>query len=582
MKKILYIIVIAFFFQGCESFLDKVQDSTGMTDEMVFTDYLNARKFADRMYKDMHNYLADYDYSFIAAVCDEGYAECDWETLPLVQTGDWLRAYNAGQSLQFYAIWNGWQSIRIANVTLANVDRLAGNATQAQIDEIKGQAHFMRAWYYWEFLKRQGGMPYLEVALQGTDNFGMPRLSYHETALKIAADCDTAATLLPGVWDMANLGRPTQGAAMALKASALLFAASPTNNEANDLTRWTDAANAAWDLIDLAQTTGRYKLLTSNGTDQTTYDSPTGIKTITYPSGFDSIFMYTPFNDEIIWEHYTSVNAGNIWRTFTPKSLAAGGIIQGFSPSQNIVDLFETDNGLKITDDPSFDPQDPYVDRDPRFYHTILFNNQRWTSKSATYLELFEGGRDRPANSDKHYSTTGYLARKFWAKNVDMFSGAAAPSTHAIHFRYAEILLMYAEACNEIGGPTYTLPGASLSAVGAVNLVRARAGMPSVAAQYLASASTFRERIKNERAVELYLEGKRFFDLSRWGDAHKLAHREIYGASFVADASKPTGYTITRTSSPVFTLVFDQKHYRWPIRTQDALMFKEFNQNPGW
>jgi starch-binding outer membrane protein, SusD/RagB family len=425
-------------------------------------------------------------------------------------------------------------------------------------------------------------MPYLEVALQGTDNFGMPRLSYNETAQKIAEDCDRAAALLPGVWDMANLGRPTQGAAMALKASTLLFAASPKNNETNDMTRWTAAATAAWDLINLAQTTGRYKLLTSNGTDQLTYDSPSGIKTITYPSGFDSIFMYTPYNDEIIWEHYTSVNAGNVWRTFTPKSLAAGGIIQGFSPSQNIVDLFETDNGLKITDDSSFDPQNPFVDRDPRFYHTILFNNQRWTSKSATYLELFEGGRDRPGTSDKHYSTTGYLARKFWAKNVDMFSGAAAPSTHVIYFRYAEILLMYAEACNEIGGPTYVLPGASLSAVAAVNLVRDRAGMPDVATQYLASAATFRERIKNERAVELYLEGKRFFDLSRWGDAHKLAHREIYGASFLADASKPTGYTITRTSSPVFTLVFDQKHYRWPIRTQDALMFKEFKQNPGW
>ena len=301
-----------------------------------------------------------------------------------------------------------------------------------------------------------------------------------------------------------------------------------------------------------------------------------------FRSGYDSIFMYTPFNDEIIWEHYTSVNAGNVWRTFTPKSLAAGGIIQGFSPSQNIVDLFETDNGLKISDDPSFNPQNPFIDRDPRFYHNILFNNQRWTSRSATYLELFQGGRDRPGNSDKHYSTTGYLARKFWAKNVDMFSGAAAPSTHVIYFRYAEILMMYAEACNEIGGPNYTLPGASLSAVGAVNLVRGRVGMPGVAAQYLASAATFRERIKNERAVEFYLEGKRFFDLSRWGDAHKLAHREIYGASFVADASKPTGYTITRTSSPVFTLVFDQKHYRWPIRTQDALMFKEFNQNPGW
>jgi len=582
MKKILYIIILALMFQGCESFLDKVQDSTGMTNEMVFTDYLNARKFADRAYKDLNNYLADADYSFIAANCDEGYAECDWETLPIVQTGDWLRAYDAGQALQFYQVWGGWQSIRIANLTLADIGQLEGNATREQIDQITGQAYFLRAWYYYEFLRRQGGMPYIEVALMGSDNYALPRLSFNETALKIAEDCDKAADLLPEIWDLANVGRPTRGAAMALKASSLLFAASPTNNETNDATRWTAAAEAAWDLINYAQTTGRYGLVQSKGTETITYNSPTGIKSIVYPSGFDSIFMYVPANEEIIWEYYTSINSGNVWRTFTPKTLAAGGIIQGFSPSQNIVDMFETSNGLSVEDDPAYNSQDPYVNRDPRFYHTILFNNQRWTSKTDTYLELFEGGRDRPANSDKHYSTTGYLSRKFWGRNVDQWSGAAAPTTHVIYFRYAEILLMYAEACNEIGGPNYKLPAASLTAVEAVNLVRDRVGMPGVAASYLTNATVFRERIKNERAVELYLEGKRFFDLSRWGDAHKLEHRAIYGASFVADGSKPTGYTITRTSTPVFTLVFDQKHYRWPIRTADALMFKEFKQNPGW
>lgn len=583
MKKILYIIILALLFSGCEKFLDKVQDSTGMTKEMVFTDYLNARKFADRMYKDMHNYLMDVDYSHISAFTDEGYAECDWETLPIVQSGDWLRAYNAGQALQFYAVWQGWQSIRIANLTLESIDMLLeGNGTQQQVDEIKGQAYFMRAWYYYEFLRRHGGMPYLEKALLGTDNFAMPRLTYNETAQKIAEDCDRAAALLPATWDMANIGRPTQGAAMALKASALLFAASPTNNETNDVTRWTAAAEAAWDLIDLAKTTGRYRLLPALGTKSVTYKTPLGDQTITYPSGFDSVFMYTPYNDEIIWEHYGAVNSNNVWRMFTPKSLAAGGIIQGYSPSQNIVDMFETENGLKITDDAGFDPQNPYIDRDPRFYHSILFNRQRWTTQSNTYLELYEGGRDRPNTSDKHYSTTGYLARKFWDNGNSTWGTSTAPATHVIHFRYAEILLMYAEACNEIGGPNYILPGATISAVQAVNEVRARVNMPGVAAQYLLDKDVFRTRIKNERAVELFLEGKRFFDLSRWGDAHKLEHRAIYGASFIADAAKPTGYTISRTSNPVITYVFEQKHYRWPIPTADALMFKEFKQNPGW
>ncbi|HUW93528.1 MAG TPA: RagB/SusD family nutrient uptake outer membrane protein, partial [Bacteroidales bacterium] len=262
--------------------------------------------------------------------------------------------------------------------------------------------------------------------------------------------------------------------------------------------------------------------------------------------------------------------------------LAEGGIIQGYSPSQNIVDLFETKNGLAIGDDPDYDPQNPYVDRDPRFYQSILFNRERWTSGTDLYLELYNGGRDRVSGALKHYSYTGYLSRKFWGKNVDLFSGASAPFTHSIFFRYADILLQYAEAANELGGPNYTLPGASMSAVQALNLVRARVSMPDVSSTYLASKETFRVRVKNERAVELYLEGKRFFDLSRWGDAHKVEYKKLYGVNFIEDAGKPTGYTLSRTPDPVCILVFDQKHYRWPIPLKDAMMFKEFKQNPGW
>ncbi len=584
MKKIiLFFLPIALLFQGCEEYLDKVQESSGMDETQVFTDYNNFRRFEDRMYKDMHDYLADYDYGMIAAICDEGYTEsAQWETMGIVQSGDWIRAYSTAQALQFSAIWTAWQSIRIANISLQKLPMLEGNATQTQINELEGQARFMRAWYYYEFLKRQGGMPYLTEPLGGSDNYALPRLSFHETALKIAEDCDAAADLLPAKWDMANIGRPTKGAAMAVKASALLFSASPSNNPGNDQAKWQVAAQASWDIIAFAQSTGTYKLMQSNGTDQITYTGPGGVKTITYPSGFDSIFMYTPYNDEIIWEFYERMNSGGQYSTFTIASLAEGGIIQGYSPSQNIVDLFETKNGLAIDDDPAYDPQNPYVDRDPRFYHSILFNRERWTSGTNLYLELYNGGRDRASGDLKHYSYTGYLARKFWGKNVDLWSGSGAPFTHTIYFRYADILLQYAEAANELGGPGYTLPGATMSAVQALNLVRARVNMPGVSSTYLASKEAFRERIKSERAVELYLEGKRFFDLSRWGDAHKQEHKEIYGVNFVDDASKPTGYTISRTPGPIYTLVFDQKHYKWPIPLNDAMMFKEFTQNPGW
>ena len=579
MRKLIFCIAIGACLISCEDYLDKVEESAGMQEEDVFTNYLNFRQFQDRMYQDMHNYLSGGDYSYIAAVTDEGYMTSDWETLPIVQNGDYLRAYNTGQALQLYGIWDAWESIRIINMSLNNLDRLE-DATQEEKDRLKGQAHFMRAWYYYEFLKRQGAMPYITKVYKGTDNFALSRPTYHETVMNVQADLDTAATLLPVRWDPANIGRPTKGAAMALEAAALLFDASPNNNPSGDVERWKAAAEASWELIDFAETTGRYKLVESNGTDVVSYITPEGVKEIRYASGFDSIFLYQPVVDEIIWENYASVVDNGMDNVFSTPSIMAGGVIQGYSPSVNIVNSFETVNGLDIEDDPDYDPQNPYVDRDPRFYHSILFNGERWTSQSGNYLELFNGGEER--TGEPHYSKTGYLARKFWGKNVDQWSGANAPFTHVIYFRLAGILLQYAEAANEIGGPDYSIPGASMTAVEAVNKVRARVGMPPVDQRYLTSKESFRERIKNERAVELFLEGKRYFDLKRWKDADKLEHRAIYAHDFVEDPSQPTGFRIFKSEQPIFTLTFEEKHYRWPIPLEDALMYPEFKQNPGW
>jgi len=584
MKKIFILITAVVLFTSCEEYLDKVPESSGMTEDDVFTDYLNFRKFEDRMYKDMNDYLSPGDYGFIASMCDEGNVSEEWGLMPIVQSGAWLDGYSKGLP-QFSGVWNSWQSIRIANLCIQKLSLLK-NGTQQQENEIKGQANFMRAWYYYEFLRREGGMPYITKALSGSDEFGIPRLSFHETALKIVADCDSAAALLPQKWDNANIGRPTRGAAMALKASTLLFDASPTNNPSNEIERWKLAAQAAWDLIDFANTTGTYKLMECKSTEELTYENiqtinrNDTIQTIRFSGGYDSIFNYLPYNDEIIWENFGAMQDGGRYTTFATPSLAETFIMAGYSPSQNIVDLFETANGLSIKDDPQYDEQNPYVNRDPRFYHCILFNGERWTSQTNLYLQLFNGGRER--NNQMYYSSTGYLSRKFWVNNIDLWSDAEHPITHVTYFRFAEILMMYAEACNEIGGPDYTLPGATLSSKDAVNKIRTRVHMPDVNAKYLTDQATFRERIKNERAIEFYLEEKRFFDLSRWGDAHKIEHKQVFGITISKDLTKPTGFVFTRNTNPVVTLTFDQKHYRWPIKLDDALMFENFLQNPGW
>ena len=583
MKKItlFILLIVGASFTGCEKYLNKTPESSGLSQKQVFSSYLKFRQFMDGMYADLNDYLDGNDQSLLAADCEEGFAESEWETMPVIQGGDWLRAYITAGANQFMPVWqNSWDGIRIADVCIQNIPFLKKNASTDQINQLNGQAHFMRAWFYFEILRRQGGMPYITKPLKPTDNFALPRLTYYETAKKIAADCDTAAKLLPIRWDQADYGRPTRGAAMALKATALLYAASPNNNQSNDVNKWKEAANASWAFISFAKSTGRYKLISSNAVDTVRYMTPGGVKMITYyGGGRDSIFMYNRVNDEIIWEDYQAVNISP-YATFGPADLVPHSRLTGYSPSQNIVDKFETKNGLAIQDDPNYNPENPYVNRDPRFYESILFNGEQWTSVSNRYLQLYNGGKER--TGAQYYSYTGYLSNKYWPSYVSVLTSATPPPTHTIYLRYAGLLLQYAEAANEVGGPNYKVSGASMSAVDAVNKVRARVHMPPVDSRYLTSKETFRKRIRNERAVELYLEHKRFFDLKRWHLSSGQKYKAIYGAHIVKDDSKPTGYNISRSATPVITLTFSPKQYRFPIPTTDANMFKAFKQNPGW
>lgn len=582
MKNILVLLCIAAFLSGCEKYLDKTPESNGLTEPDVFTDELKFRQFLDGMYLDLNDYLTGDDQSFLGAVCDEGYAQSEWETLPVVQGGNWLSAYTTAGAYQFGLVWdNSWHGIRIADICIQNISQLEGHATGEVIDQLKGQAYFLRAWFYFDLLRRQGGMPYLTEPLQATDNFNIPRLSYTETAERIAADCDTANDLLPIRWGPTDYGRPTRGAALALKATALLFSASPTNNPANDMDLWKKAAAASWTFINFSRSNQVYRLIGSgNANDEVQYATPDGVKEFSYAgSGRDSVFMYNFSNDEIIWEDFQAIN-NSPYATFGPADLVPHSRLTGYSPSQNIVDKFETLNGLSINDDPSFKEDDPYVNRDPRFYQSILFNQRQWTSDPGKFLELFNGGAERTGK--QYFSYTGYLSNKYWPSYVSNITNANPPLTHTIYLRYADLLLQYAEAANEIGGPGYAVEGADMSAVDAVNMVRARVKMPLVNSIYLTDKNTFRERIRNERAVELYLENKRFFDLKRWHLSSEKAYKDIYAMDIVEDATQPTGYRFQRNPTPVISLVFEPKQYRFPIPLPDGSMFDLFQQNPGW
>jgi hypothetical protein len=290
----------------------------------------------------------------------------------------------------------------------------------------------------------------------------------------------------------------------------------------------------------------------------------------TWPGGKEIIFA------AIINRH--SRNTGYSNQNMTLQHLGGGNKLG--SPTANYVELFEMASGLPIDDPGSgYNALDPWANRDPRFYYNIVKDRDRivqslpLTDRRAV-AELYVGGRDKVATNSK----TGYAYKKFihlTCNSVD--NGWVAPrwTMHVPRLRLAEIYLIYAEAANEAYGPNGSHPEASLTAVEAINLVRARANMPGVNSKFTGSTEALRARIWNERAVELAFEAKRWFDVRRWYVAHLKEYKELYAIDF----DKNWTYfqkTLLRTR------VFDMKHYWMPLPTAQAKLYSDWPQNPGW
>ena len=294
-------------------------------------------------------------------------------------------------------------------------------------------------------------------------------------------------------------------------------------------------------------------------------------------------------------------------------SLTAGfDIIKGNTRAMNIgalanfISHFETKNGLAIEDDPTYNPQNPFVNRDPRFYNAILFDGVPWQHtvgavNNTGFADLALVNEEGKRGLDLHNPTTpstqlwrvmnltGLRIRKWVPNGAFWQSGNKGEFdfyVNNIHFRLAEIYLNYAEAANEAYGPNGAAPGASLTALQAVNRVRNRVGMPGVNAMYTGSAASLRERIRDERAIELCFEGHRYDDLRRW----KIAHQEEYKkVEYLVmrwqggpSDTYPSGFSYTIENQPNLRKTFNDIHYWWPVPTSDVVAVPSFKQTPRW
>jgi hypothetical protein len=294
-----------------------------------------------------------------------------------------------------------------------------------------------------------------------------------------------------------------------------------------------------------------------------------------FGGGYANLF-YDANNNESIFARLYTKNAGHTHLEIANGPNGYGGW-GGNLPLQNLVDDYEMNNGKPITDPTStYNAQDPYVNRDPRFYATILFNGAPY--RGSTIETFLPGGKDsKDGNENWNTSKTGYYLRKFINESYPLQNPwGNAGFQPWYYFRYAEVLLNFAEAANEMGGPDAVPAGSTLSARAAINLVRSRVNMPAVTAT---TQSDMRTAIQNERRVELAFEEHRFYDVRRW----KIAE--------VTESKPALGITITKNGSTLAYAnkvaldgrAFNPRMYWLPIpRAEIQASGNKIEQNTGY
>ena len=480
MKRII-LILTTLFLVGCDidKYLDKAE-SGGLTLEEVFGDYAQAEKFLSNIYAQLP---VDYTNKYTNA-SDDSESPHGTAGENQINNGVFSPASNP---------FNNWtatyQAIRSANIFLQNADRIpVVNQNQSTgKPRMIGEATFLRAYFYAELFRRWGGVPLITEPLDINQSMQIPRNTAAEVVDFLIQECDKAADLLELEYPSIHLGRATKGAALALKSRVLLHYASALHNPSNDPQLWQQAADAAKAVIDL----DFYAL----------------------HNDYKALF-HTRTSREIIFQ--STVNYTNFTlQTFVPSQ---GGQV-GITPLQNLVDMYEMTNGelpflsenpgIAPTINPAsgYNPERPYENRDPRFYMSILFNGATWRQQP---IYTYQGAPLDGIGGGFNNTTTGYYLAKMVDQNSSRTPTIQNGNYYWIYFRYAEILLNYAEALNE------ALSAPNSEVYRAINEIRERPGvnMPRIPAEL--SKAQMRKRIRNERRIELAFEGQRYFDLKRW------------------------------------------------------------------
>ncbi|HTN19362.1 MAG TPA: RagB/SusD family nutrient uptake outer membrane protein [Pelobium sp.] len=478
-----------------------------------------------------------------------------------------------------YGIWNqygnpddvwgrNFDGIRQANLYLKNKDKADINYIKDKITStdsttyfnarnnikfMEGEVLFLKAYFYFELVKRYGGVPIFEEPFDYKDKEAwknVPRNSADECLQYISTLCDKAAAIIPtnlGPYSWYEAGRVTNGAILALKSRALLYGASPLFKDLGSTVTWAQAAKAAYDVIHL----NAYSLDAS-------YGNLYGANNTTSP-------------ELIFYRRYGSINAIE-YASFPIAFENSNG--NSVTPTQNFVDEFEVlekDGNGNITGAVPFDwnnsahTANPYLNRDPRFAATVIYNDKTFKNSQ---IQTYTGGNS--GLPKQNATKTGYYMSKWVNPTVDLINDTK--TNHAwSYFRYGEILLNYAEAMFNAYGAEADPQAYGMTALQAINKVRQRVNMPAITASQLNQA-----RIEHERNVEMGFENQRFWDVRRWKKGTVYFKAPVNRMEITK-----TGTTFSYAVKKLEDRSYEEKMNLYPI-PQSEITKTNWSQNADW
>lgn len=605
-----------------------VDPELGITEEDVFSTFTSAYSFLNVVY-DANNgknkttvnltypfymdMLQDFYFAWVAttdaADCGRlGYAQRNFKQGYLSQ--DIINQFTFSSATADKPVADAmFKMIRIANKSIANFPMLR-NGTEKERNQLLGEAYFIRGISHFNLCRYFGGMPYIDYVIGGDDEWDLPRESSYSTYVQAAADLyrsyellreaglmrrNTPENLVPSTDE---IKKPSGCLALAVRARALLYAASELSNEAGD-EAWVNAAQACGEALQACLDNG-YTLLPL--------------------SSYTNNYYGTAMTNEVIWG-YSYAAANNIQNfggmlSYCQSKLAGIKGSSGTHPTQNFVDRFETADGYPLRTEAeraaavaagSYNDQNPYANRDPRMDLVIIhdgspahgnasisstggcFNiyydpsTSSWPTTNLNSTQMYYGMEWGTGDSNTQgCSNTGYYCKRYW-------NGSFSGSHYHLDpcFRLGELYLSYAEAVNEAYGPEGTAAGLGLTAVDAVNTVRDRATMPPVKSEYCGDRETFRDYVRNERCVELAYESNHYyFDIRRWMIAPQTMSETLYGMyveKCLPTVDHPAGRIYVRKPIP------SNRQCKWkdymyylPFPDNQANTMKNFVNNPKW